>query len=61
MGVRAPLAKIASLCLSIEASLLLLQNTFAWSHIFVVQFNICEKLHGDFRAILNKGESLSTV
>ena len=37
----------------------------AWSHISAIQFNSYEKLHDDFRddfrAILNKGESLSTV
>ena len=54
MGVRAPLTKIASLCLSIEVSLLPLQNP-------AIQFNSREKLLDDFRRFLNKGKSLSTV
>ena len=33
----------------------------AWSYISAIQFNSCEKLHDDFRAILNKRESLSSV
>ena len=65
MGVRAPLTKIASLCLSIEVSLLPLQNPFAFQQHEVISplysSIVVKKLHGDFRTILNEGESLFTV
>ena len=66
MGVCAPLTKYASFCLSNEVSLLSLPNPFAFQQheviiISAIQFNGCENLHDDFRAILNKGESLSAA
>ena len=41
MGVRAPLTKIASLCLLFEVSLLPLQNPFAFQQheVSAIQFN----------------------